>query len=343
MKVQIKLFTLVIALGASMFNAAAQVNFDFKSIDDLTNWKGIQADLSIVDNEYMKMVVTGDFWATATYAPEGGLTWNFDKNTVVVVKEQNKHGDLFVKFYDQPTNVDYKMNDPQPLTVANSTSLIHVVAFENYADEYPDLQTGTKTLTNIQIAHEYVSVNMEILVDWIKVFPTLEAAYEFIAPILEGESSTSSEIENFNDITVEVGSAPITLTATAKGNRPVTYTIEQGKESVATLSDGVLTIVGEGTVQVTATAEGNNDYQESVKTITVTVLDYSWLQEVAITVEGNTARVVGPAGSVAKFTKFHVGSTVTDGNSADISAATDGTELKATTADGDVVKLKYKK
>ena len=159
-----------------------------------------------------------------------------------------------------------------------------------------------------------------------------------------GSDAVESEIENFEDLTVGKGVEPVTLNATTKGDRPVTYSIEAGKESVATLQGNVLTIVGEGTAQITASVEGDNDYQAAEKTITLTVVDYSWLEEVSIAVMGNQAMVVGPAESVAKFTRFYIGDTAIDGNSADISAATGELSLKAATSDGsEVIKLKINK
>lgn len=126
----------------------------------------------------------------------------------------------------------------------------------------------------------------------------------------------------------------------------ITYSIEDNKTSVATLAGNKLTIVGAGEVKITATQAGNDQYAAFSKTITIaTSFDYTWLQEVAIAVEGNTAKVVGPAESVAKFTKFFVdGTEVTliDGE-ADLSEKSGELELKATTANGDVVKLKYQK
>ncbi|MGV8094899.1 MAG: leucine-rich repeat domain-containing protein [Mangrovibacterium sp.] len=161
-----------------------------------------------------------------------------------------------------------------------------------------------------------------------------------------GSDAVEQEIENFENITVEKGAGPVTLHATAKGDRPVTYSIEAGKEAVATLQGNVLTIVSEGTAQITASVEGDNDYQAAEKTITLTVVDYSWVEEVAIAVIGNTAKIVGPAESVSNFTRFYVNDTevtLTDGE-ADLSDKTGEISLKATSADGtSVIKLKINK
>lgn len=159
-----------------------------------------------------------------------------------------------------------------------------------------------------------------------------------------GSNAVANEIGNFNDLIIEKGSvSTITLAATAKGDRSVAYTIEDGKTGVATLSNDVVTIVGEGTATITAKVKGDNDYQEATKTITLTVVDYSWLQEVSIAIQGKTAKVVGPSESVAKFTKFYIDNasvTATDGK-IDLSDKTGDITIKATTDDGSgIIRLK---
>ncbi|HBK30816.1 MAG TPA: hypothetical protein DDZ96_12635 [Porphyromonadaceae bacterium] len=160
--------------------------------------------------------------------------------------------------------------------------------------------------------------------------------------------SEVSDIHQFDNITVEKGSGTITLNAKLKNeddHRTITYSIEEGKGEVATLEGNVLTIVGEGTAKITATAEADFAYSKAEKEITLTVADYSWLQEVAVTIEGNSAKIVGPAESVIKFTKFFIDGVevpLTNGV-ADISKKSGTIELKATTDDGAVVKLKIQK
>src|SRR5690606_1576881 len=112
-------------------------------------------------------------------------------------------------------------------------------------------------------------------------------------------------VDNFNDITIEIGSEPIVLAGIVESGNPITYTIEEGKEEVALLTGNVLTIVGIGTAKVTAKAAGTSDYMEAEKTITLRVVaSYDWLLAPAITVEGNMFRVVGP--DADRFTKFYV-------------------------------------
>ncbi len=159
-----------------------------------------------------------------------------------------------------------------------------------------------------------------------------------------GEGGEQSAIQNFESRTVETGSEPIRLEASVEDGREITYSVKTPNDAVATLdpATGIVTINGEGSIEITATAPWSGEYAEATKTITLAVVDYSWLQAPAIAIHDKTALVVGP--DADKFTKFQVGTgTPTDGNSADISTVASEVELKATTANGDVVKLRYKK
>lgn len=141
---------------------------------------------------------------------------------------------------------------------------------------------------------------------------------------------------NFDDLIVEMGSEPIVLNGTVVSGNPITYTIEEGKEDVATLSDNVLTIVGMGTARITATASGTDDYMDAEKRVLLRVVaSYGWLHAPAITVEGNSFRVVGPGAD--RFTKFYVNEI----ESTDLTDLTEDIHLRATTADGrEIIRLK---
>lgn len=141
---------------------------------------------------------------------------------------------------------------------------------------------------------------------------------------------------NFDDLTVEIGSEPIVLNGSVVSGNPITYTIEEGKEDVATLSNNVLTIIGMGTAKITAMADGTDDYMEAEKTILLRVVaSYDWLYAPAITVEGNSFRVVGPGAD--RFTKFYVNET----ESTDLTDLTGDIHLRATSADGgEIIRLK---
>lgn len=143
-------------------------------------------------------------------------------------------------------------------------------------------------------------------------------------------------IQNFDNLTVEMGSDPVALNGTVISGNPITYTIEEGKENVAILEGNVLTIVGLGTAKVTAKADGTNDYMEAEKTITLRVVaSYDWLHAPAITVEGSAFRVVGPRAD--RFTKLYIN----DVEGTELTNISGEITLKATTADGsEIIRLK---
>lgn len=232
---------------------------------------------------------------------------------------------------------------PSTLTTISSSSFrgTSIETFINHVADGSKIKIASNAFFQVDLSKAILYVPDEAAVEQYKTLPVWQ---NFGAIKVIGSDAQESDIQNFADMSAEKG-ATLTLAATLKegDSRTIKYSVEEGKEAVGTLNGNVLTLVGEGTIKVTALAEANNDFLEVKKEITVTVVSYDWLQEVAIAVSGNTAKVVGPAESVAKFTKFYVGTTATDGNSADISAITGEVELKATTANGDVVKLKYKK
>ena len=82
-----------------------------------------------------------------------------------------------------------------------------------------------------------------------------------------------------------VSPTPITLTATASSNLPVTYSVVLGS---ATVSGSNLTLTGVGNVQVHALQAGNADYSSATQDITFTVAKgtpvITWATPAAITV-----------------------------------------------------------
>ena len=115
---------------------------------------------------------------------------------------------------------------------------------------------------------------------------------------------------------VTYGVAPITLVATGGASgKPVTYSLAPGP---ATLTNGVLTITGAGSVVVTANQAGNTDYSAAspvTKTIvvnpasTTTVLTAATTTPMQSKADLLTAKVTGP-GTLTGSVVFSSGSTV---------------------------------
>ena len=72
-----------------------------------------------------------------------------------------------------------------------------------------------------------------------------------------------------SDTTGNVGTN-IELAATASSTLPVTFEITTG-DTLATLADNTLSLIGVGTVTITATQEGNANYADTMQTQTITV------------------------------------------------------------------------
>jgi hypothetical protein len=98
---------------------------------------------------------------------------------------------------------------------------------------------------------------------------SLNAAPATQAIALQGIGVASQSITFPNPGTVINGVAPITLTATASSNLPVTYSVTSGP---ATVNGSVLTITGPGTVNVQASQPGNFEYSSATASVTFTVL-----------------------------------------------------------------------
>lgn len=132
----------------------------------------------------------------------------------------------------------------------------------------------------------------------------------------------------------------VTLPELTDQGLPITYSIESGKEAIATLAGNILTSHGYGMVSITATQAGNGFYAEFTKTITASVMTpgetFSWLNTPTIGIIGNNAFIAGSQEITAVFTRFYVNNTPVDmveGN-VDLSNYEGSLELKATSADG---------
>ncbi len=112
----------------------------------------------------------------------------------------------------------------------------------------------------------------------------------------------------------------IELTATATSGLVVTYT--SSNEEVATIANNVLTIVGVGEVTITASQEGNNNYNtatEVLKAITIAKLDQTivWDQEFAADlIIGNTVELTAEAtsGLVVTYTSSNTDVAIVENN-----------------------------
>jgi hypothetical protein len=110
----------------------------------------------------------------------------------------------------------------------------------------------------------------------------LMPGYVLLTMFVNGTPSTSQivsynlapqTIANFPATqTLSQSASPVTLTATTSAGLTITYTVISGP---ATISGNILTLVGYGTVVLTATQSGNSTYAPLTQTSTITVPDPS--------------------------------------------------------------------
>jgi len=117
--------------------------------------------------------------------------------------------------------------------------------------------------------------------------------------------------------------ATINLTATASSQLPVQYTITQG--TAARISGAVLTILGAGTVSITANQPGNNTYAAAAPPVTQTLV----INPAPLTVTGPMFTL--PFGSTVDPTTFPA-PTITGFVGTDTQALVTGTPQYSTTA-----------
>src|SRR5690606_17081130 len=94
--------------------------------------------------------------------------------------------------------------------------------------------------------------------------------------------SLNQTIRSLSDITTNPGQV-ITLPELTDHRLAVTYSIDAGKEAIATIEQNILTIsTNYGEVSITATQAGNDLYTEFSKTIIVSIVTlgetFSWLE-----------------------------------------------------------------
>lgn len=159
-----------------------------------------------------------------------------------------------------------------------------------------------------------------------------------------GSDENEQTIEGFTDITATVGTN-VVLSAAASSGLPLTYTIED--ETIATLNGSTLTLLKEGTTTIKALQPGDGiNHGKVEKTVTLMVISLDWLEEVTILISGNSAKIVGPAETIATFTKFYINDKEAElaNGSVDLSESTGKLSLKATNEDGsEVIRISIEK
>lgn len=205
MKKRFTLFAMCV-ISFMTSSLSAQISNYFSSESDLTGFKGAQSDLSI-ENQKLKMQITGGWWGVASYEPESGIDWDFDKYKIVALRVGNKtQGTIQFKFYDGTDTPFVNGRDDESIPVDDgSGDLIYVFDLEQLSCNGNLIgYTGVQHLVNCQIAFESVGPENTFYFDWIESFSDIDSAYEFIGKVLEGWDPTPTGIESVSGKTIQV-------------------------------------------------------------------------------------------------------------------------------------------
>lgn len=178
---------------------SAQISNYFSNGTDLTGFKGAQSDLSIENNK-LKMQVTGGWWGLVSYEPEGGINWDFDKYGIVALRVGNKtQGTIQVKFFDGTNTPFVNGKDDEAIPVEDgSGDLIYIFDLSQFT------YTGIQHFVNFQIAFESVGPENAFYFDWIESFTDIDTAYEYVGKVLEGWDPTPAGINSVSNNSIQV-------------------------------------------------------------------------------------------------------------------------------------------
>lgn len=254
-------------------------------------------------------------------------------------------------FFNYSTSIDLSNNKLTELNLtANYLEMIEdlniaennlpLSEITNIIDKLADRNSttpGTITLLDLTGKDGNEAINEHIAMANAKNYDVKDAAGNNLSPgdiqLKEQTMSEFGDIETYQANEVE-------LPKTTDQGLEVSYVIEDGKESIATVEANKVTTIRYGEVKVTVTQSGNGDYNKFTKTITITILPvgdvFTWLEAPAISVIGNMVTLVGPEETLAHFTHLYINDEEVemDEQTYDLTEHFGVLELKATSDDG---------
>ena len=218
------------------------------------------------------------------------------------------------------------------LSVDNITNVINKLA--DRSSKTP----GNITLIDLDGVDGNLAINEHVTMANAKNYVVKDAAGNTLtASSIPLRDQTLSALENIETYQAN----EILLPEKTDQGLAVTYTIEAGKDAIATLDGNKVTTIKHGDVKITATQEGDSNFNSFTKTITITVLPagdvFNWLEMPTISVIGNYVTLVGPEEYLTHFTKLYVNDEEVEMDEDYTYELTDQTgtiELKATNEDG---------
>src|SRR5690554_5892092 len=325
------------------------LNIDAEELDKNFIWIDLNGNGTKDSDE---AVTTFGSDATYTIESQNITVYGRIKGIELSGNELTKFDYLQNVFYNYTSSIDLsnnKLNDLkltanhleliEDLNIAgNNLSIENITSVINELADRSSKTPGNITLINLDGADGNLAINDHI---------TMANAKNYVVKDAAGNTLTASSIplrdqtlSALEDIETYQANEILLPDATDQG-LAVTYTIEDGKEAIATLEGNKVSTLRHGDVKITATQEGNDNFKPFTKTITITVMPagdvFNWLEMPTISVIGNYVTLVGPEEYLSHFTKLFVNDVEVEMDEEYTYELTDqagAIEVKATSEDG---------
>ena len=325
------------------------LNIDAEELDKNFIWIDLNGNGTKDSGE---AVTTFGSDATYTIESQNITVYGRIKGIELSGNELTKFDYLQNVFYNYTSSIDLsnnKLNDLkltanhleliEDLNIAgNNLSIENITSVINELADRSSKTPGNITLINLDGADGNLAINDHI---------TMANAKNYVVKDAAGNTLTASSIplrdqtlSALEDIETYQANEILLPDATDQG-LAVTYTIEDGKEAIATLEGNKVSTLRHGDVKITATQEGNDNFKPFTKTITITVMPagdvFNWLEMPTISVIGNYVTLVGPEEYLSHFTKLFVNDVEVEMDEEYTYELTDqagAIEVKATSEDG---------
>lgn len=354
--------------GGTRFSDISNVTNFYKISFATEKAVGSQITLNVAAEELDKAEIWIDLNDNGTKdAGEGVTTFGSDatyttgsQNIAVYgrVKEIKSSGNELTKFdysqnpfYNYTTSIDLSNNKLEELKLAanylelvenlnisgNNLPTADITAIMNKLADRNAKTPGTITLINLAGEEGNMAINDHVTMANVKNYVVKDAAGNTLTatsiPLRDQSLESLIHIETYQ-------ANEVLLPEKTDQGLAVTYTIEAGKDAIATLAGNKVTTIRHGSVKITATQSGDASFKPFTKTVSITVLPagdvFNWLEVPALSVIGDYVTLVGPEELLSHFTKLFVNGQEVEmiGYEFDLTGYSGTLEVKATSDDG---------
>jgi hypothetical protein len=254
-------------------------------------------------------------------------------------------------FYNYTSSIDLSNNKLRELKLTanylellenlnisgNNLPTAEITAMINKLTDRNSKTPGTITLINLAGEEGNMAINDHV---------TMANAKNYVVKDAAGNTLTATSIPLRDQsleslVNIETYQAnEILLPEKTDQGLPVIYTIEAGKDAIATLEGNKVTTIRHGSVKITATQAGDGSFKPFTKTVSIIVLPagdvFNWLEVPTLSVIGDYATLVGPEELLSHFTKLFINGQEVEmvGYEFDLTEYSGTLEVKATSDDG---------